>query len=118
MSGPAVSCKLMRRTCSFAPLISSSVTLLLQTRPGNWVTWFLIATSLLSVFGGTFGSIGFAFLWVITRGANSSTAAQPVGNYGLPEQAADLNGDLSDDEDMASPDEIQGESFEAAQHLI
>lgn len=70
------------------------------------------------MFGGTTGSIGFAFLWVITRGANTSTAAQPVGKFGLPDQAADLNGDVSDDEDMASPDEIQGRIFEAAHDLI
>ncbi len=80
---------------------------MLQTRLGNWVTWILIAASLLSIFGGTAGSIAFALLWVFTRGAVSN-AARPTGNYGLPEEEPDLNGDISDDDDPASPKGIQG----------
>ena len=81
---------------------------MLQTRPGNWVTWILIAASLLSIFGGIAGSIAFALLWFVTRGAVSSAAARPTGNCGLPEDEPDLNGDLSDDDDPASPKGIQG----------
>ncbi|KAL0051237.1 hypothetical protein WJX82_004180 [Trebouxia sp. C0006] len=80
--------------------------LLFLTRLGNWVTWILIATSLLSIFGGTAGSIAFALLWVFTRGAVSN-AARPTGNYGLPEEEHDLNGDISDDDDPASPKGIR-----------
>ncbi len=77
---------------------------MLQTRPGNWVAWILIAASLLSIFGGIAGSIAFVLLWIVTRGAVSDTAARPTGNYGLPEDVPDSN----EDDDPASPKGIQG----------
>lgn len=80
--------------------------LLFLTRPGNWVTWILIAAALLSVFGGIAGSIAFVLLWLFTRGAVSN-AARPTGNYGLPEDEPDLNGDVSDDDNPASPKSIR-----------
>lgn len=80
--------------------------LLFLTRPGNWVTWILIAAALLSVFGGIAGSIAFVLLWFFTRGAVSN-AARPTGNYGLPEDEPDLNGDVSDDDNPASPKSIR-----------
>ena len=80
---------------------------MLQTRPGNWVTWILIAAALLSMFGGIAGSIAFVLLWFFTRGAVSN-AARPTGNYGLPEDEPDLNGDVSDDDNPASPKSIRG----------
>lgn len=81
--------------------------LLFLTRPGSWVTWILIAASLFSIFGGIAGSIAFALLWFVTRGAVSNAAARPIGNYGLPEDDPDLNGDLSDDDVPASPKGIR-----------
>lgn len=80
--------------------------LLFLTRPGNWVTWILIAAALLSMFGGITGSIAFVLLWFFTRGAVSN-AARPTGNYGLPEDEPDLNGDVSDDDNPASPKSIR-----------
>lgn len=80
--------------------------LLFLTRPGNWVTWILIAAALLSMFGGIAGSIAFVLLWYFTRGAVSN-AARPTGNYGLSEDEPDLNGDVSDDDNPASPKSIR-----------
>lgn len=60
------------------------------------------------MFGGGAGSVTLFALWFITRGASSSPEARrPLGNYGIPEDKADMTGDISEDESL-TPEDIQG----------
>lgn len=83
--------------------------LLIMTKPGSMVTWILVAASLISLFGGGLGSVALFLLWFVTRGASSiSSARSHLGTAGIREEKADVDKELSDDDDPASPEDVQG----------
>ena len=91
----------------------------MQTKPGSMVTWILVAASLISLFGGGLGSVALFLLWFVTRGASSiSSARSHLGTAGIREEKADVAKELSDDDDPASPEDVQGSKASLSLHVM